>query len=241
MTVEIYQHEEYVISTDQERKYFIAGKDFSFYRLNSQEFAAHFDFQQLKFVRTIRDSIAWALLPLIVISITLYFYFTQYHYVIIDQHFLIATLLLVINIPLHELGHILFLKLFYKESEVKCGFKLIFIYPAFYVNTSYSYLLPKYKRISVYLAGNFINSLFLLIVICFFKPLLPYCYLIFAAILVNLLPIVKSDGYYALKTLYNGYNKAQGKIRDFIENFIRGLLMFLFLYMLSYLSELFDL
>ena len=59
-----------------------------------------------------------------------------------------------------------------KRYLKKVGFKFVFIYPAFYVDTSYSYLLPKYKRIAVYLAGNFTNCLFVLGVMYY---ILSYC------------------------------------------------------------------
>ena len=45
-----------------------------------------------------------------------------------------------------------------KRYLKKVGFKFVFIYPAFYVDTSYSYLLPKYKRISVYLTYSRVFS-----------------------------------------------------------------------------------
>lgn len=77
------------------------------------------------------------------------------------------------------------LKLVYPLTKFKVGFKLVFIYPAFYVDTSYSYLLPKYKRMSVYLAGNIMNCIFLLAIILFLPKYIGYCYIIVLNILVN--------------------------------------------------------
>ncbi|CEO88649.1 hypothetical protein SSCH_2290001 [Syntrophaceticus schinkii] len=82
------------------------------------------------------------------------------------------------------------------------GFKLVFIYPAFYVDTSYSYFLPQYKRAAVYMAGNTMNCIFVLGIIIFLPNMLLYCYLIVSNILINFLPIVKSDGYYAFITFF---------------------------------------
>lgn len=90
----------------------------------------------------------------------------------------------------------------------------MFIYPAFYVDTSYSYLLPKYKRIAVYLAGNFTNCLFVLGVMYLYPKLLPYCYLVISNLLINFIPIVKSDGYYAYITFRGKTNKGMGRIKE---------------------------
>ena len=112
-----------------------------------------------------------------------------------------------------------------------------FIYPAFYVDTSYSYLLPKYKRIAVYLAGNFTNCLFVLGVMYLYPKLLPYCYLVISNLLINFIPIVKSDGYYAYITFRGKTNKGMGRIKEKMDDFIRGTIMFILLSMLSYISN----
>ncbi|MBR5947458.1 MAG: hypothetical protein IKZ82_02265, partial [Clostridia bacterium] len=134
-----------------------------------------------------------------------------------------------------ECAHILVLKLFFPESRVKIGFKMVFIYPAFYVDTSYSYFLPKYKRIAVYTAGNAANSVFILLTLAFFPQLKGYLYLVISNMLINFLPIVKSDGYYAVLSFFDIYAKARSKHATFVENFIRGMLMFIVLELLSIL------
>ena len=45
----------------------------------------------------------------------------------------------------------------------------MFIWPAFYVDTSYGYMVSKYKRIAIYLAGNFMNYVYKLLVLLFFQ------------------------------------------------------------------------
>lgn len=112
----------------------------------------------------------------------------------------------------------------------------MFIYPAFYVDTSYSYFLPKYKRIAVYLAGNTANAIFVLLSMLLFPQFNQYLYLVVSNVLINFLPIVKSDGYYAFISLLGRYNIAKSKKATFVENFIRGLLMFLLLEALSYFT-----
>ena len=114
----------------------------------------------------------------------------------------------------------------------------MFIYPAFFVDTSYSYLLPKYKRIAIYLAGNFTNCLFVLAILFLYPQLLPYCYLVISNVLINFIPIVKSDGYYAYITFRGKTNKVLDKKKEVIDDFIRGLIMFGLLGILSYTSNL---
>ena len=60
-------------------------------------------------------------------------------------------------------------------------------------------------------------------------------YLVVSTILINFIPIIKSDGYYAFKTLLNQYNYDKTKIKGYLEDTVRGILMFLFLNILAYL------
>lgn len=54
-----------------------------------------------------------------------------------------------------------------------------------------------------------------------------------SAILVNFLPIVKSDGYYTFMALLNKHSYAKPKVKSNLEDLIRGLIMFLVLFGLS--------
>lgn len=121
--------------------------------------------------------------------------------------------------------------------RVKIGFKFMFIWPAFYVDTSYSYMVSKYKRIAIYLAGNFMNCIYVLLVLLFFPKQLPYCYLVISNVLVNFIPIVKSDGYYAVVTLFNKTNIKKDKVATTLEDAIRGIIMFGVLGIFSWLSQ----
>ena len=113
----------------------------------------------------------------------------------------------------------------------------MFIWPAFYVDTSYSYMVSKYKRIAIYLAGNFMNCIYVLLVQLFFPKQLPYCYLVISNVLVNFIPIVKSDGYYAVVTLFNKTNIKKDKVATTLEDAIRGIIMFGVLGIFSWLSQ----
>lgn len=216
------------------KKYIVKdGKDF--YQLNEKEMDEMIGQDSLIYQREIRESRCITFIMIGVIVITTMLYLMTGLYTVIDRNFLGATFVLLINIPIHELGHILCLKLFYPKANVSVGFKFVFIYPAFYVDTSDSYLLPKYKRIAVYLCGNFNNCVFLLISYLFFPKLLPYCYLVITNILINFIPIIKSDGYYAFAAFRNKFTFARSFIHTNVEDFIRGLIMFVFLEAVSIL------
>lgn len=70
-----------------------------------------------------------------------------------------------------------------------------------------------------------------------YPKLLPYCYLVISNLLINFIPIVKSDGYYAYITFRGKTNKGMGRIKEKMDDFIRGTIMFILLSMLSYISN----
>ena len=55
--------------------------------------------------------------------------------------------------------------------------------------------------------------------------------------LVNFIPIVKSDGYYAVVTLFNKTNIKKDKVATTLEDAIRGIIMFGVLGIFSWLSQ----
>lgn len=235
--MKLYRYGEYTIAQDEKTNSAIVAEKHDFYKLDQTTFNEIFDRNKLEYVVTKKDNPLYAVVMTGIICITMLFYFYNQEYVLVNSNFVQATLVLIINIVIHEAGHILFLKLFYKESKVKVGFKFIFVYPAFFVDTSYSYLLPKYKRIAIYMAGNFMNCIFLLTVIFAFPKLLPYCYLIVSNTLINFIPIIKSDGYYAFITLANKTNKSLTPKMEVMDDFIRGSAMFILMSLLSYASN----
>lgn len=212
---------------------FLLKHNNDFYKLDRKNIEKIVNINDFVLIHEIKDNAVTMIFMVFTILFTIYTYFSFIKFTIIDRNFLYANLILFGNIFLHESGHILFLKIFDKNSKFKIGFKFIFIYPAFYVDTSDSYFLPSYKRAAVYLAGNFMNCLYLLICIYFFPYINKYNYLVMSAILVNFLPIVKSDGYYAFMALLNKYGYSKSKIKSVLDDFIRGFIMFLFLYGLS--------
>ena len=235
--MKIYRYNDYIISEDEKNKIYFVAYDNKFYKLSNVQFNEIFNKAEMILIKSIQDNFFYMVLMISIIVLTIWIYLKNCNYALINLNFIQATLILIVNIFIHELGHIFCLKFFYNKSKIKVGFKFVFIYPAFYVDTSYSYLLPKYKRIAVYLAGNFTNCLFVLGVMYLYPKLLPYCYLVISNLLINFIPIVKSDGYYAYITFRGKTNKGMGRIKEKMDDFIRGTIMFILLSMLSYISN----
>lgn len=230
--MKIYNQDDHLVAIDENNNYLVKFNN-NFYKFSENEYKETFGEQVMKIKTELKDSSILSFTMFLTIALTLAFYFSKEKFVMVDKNFFIANMLLLINIFLHEVGHIIFLKVFSPQSNIKMGFKIYFIYPAFYVDTSHSYFLPKHKRVAVYLAGNFMNCLYLIFCNLFFQELNKYNYLIISTILINFIPIIKSDGYYAFKTLINQYNFDKTKLKNYLEDTIRGVLMFIFLYVLS--------
>lgn len=233
--MKIYEYDDCKIAEESNFGDCILASDFDFYKIPVEKKQEYLKGSTLLAVRNLNDNLGLLLLVTLTIIATVVMYMSKGIYVLADNQFLIATVFLLLNIPLHEAGHILFLKAFYPQSKIKVGFKFVFIYPAFYVDTSYSYFCPKYKRICVYMGGNFLNCLFIIIIYFLFPAYLKYCYVIVSNILVNFIPIIKSDGYYAMVTFFSKYNSSKSQKGEYIEDFVRGMIMFIFMTMLSYI------
>lgn len=237
--MKIYKYNEYTVAKDENHDSIIVQKSDDFYKMDQETFESMFTDSDLLFEKEVKDNINYSVIITLVIIATILIYFSRTAYAMIDINFIPATLFMLFNVAIHEAGHIFLLKFFERAGKVKIGFKFVFIYPAFYVDTSYSYLLPKYKRVAIYLAGNFMNCLFILFIIFFFPNMLSYCYMIMSNILINFIPIVKSDGYYAFATFRGKFNLQKGKLASTADDFIRGLIMFVTLFILSVITNYF--
>lgn len=197
-----------------------------FFRLTRCEFHELFGDYELSCVNELKDN--YFLMGLFVLTIfsAVLWYFWKASYTLVDSNIAKAFWVLVLNLPLHEAGHILCLKIFYPKSKIKMGMKFTFIYPSFFVDTSYSYLLPRSKKVMVHLAGGFVNSLFLMAILCTAPKQIPYLYLLVSNILINFIPIVKGDGYYALASLRNKFHFKKTAKAAFLEDLVRGVIMF---------------
>ncbi|CUB43730.1 Putative peptide zinc metalloprotease protein YydH [Bacillus subtilis] len=114
---------------------------------------------------------------------------------------IIIAIYFIMNIVLHEMGHIYSLKFFGKNFD-KFGFKLNFyVFPAFYVQLNETYMLSRNEKIIVHLFGLFINYFIINILelINHFtissEPLTVAFMLFSSTLLWNLVPILNSDGY----------------------------------------------
>ncbi|MDD4112297.1 MAG: hypothetical protein PHC56_04595 [Herbinix sp.] len=232
-SIKIYKYDSNKVWINESKDLYFVKTDESFYNPDKEVFESVIDSSKLEYQKTIKDNPIYCMSMILIIVATIFTYLINVSYIIIDNNLLYSTLILLINIVIHETGHILFLKLFYKESKIKAGFKFLFIYPAFYVDTSYTYMLPKYKRMAVYLAGSAFNTFYVILSMVFIPKHNNYLYLVVSNILVNFLPIIKSDGYYTLMALLGKYNKSKGKLPTFIEDIVRGIIMFIFLYLTS--------
>lgn len=141
--------------------------------------------------------------------------------------------ILAFNLLFHEAGHAIALKLFLPEAKVGLGFRFVFVFPTFYVNTTASYLLPKGKRAAVHLAGTFANAVGL----GFGNLLVPGAISANVAIawmmLLNLTPIMKGDGHQILAALLGWRTPALSERRRVAEEFVRGAVMLTFVIVLS--------
>lgn len=112
--------------------------------------------------------------------------------------------IIIFNIVLHEMGHMVVLKSYGRKIN-GFGFKMRYLFPAIYVNTSDAYMLSKRRRLFVYTAGNVVNIHIIFIMIYFLKADMFYTYTIYALVIFNMLPLMlKNDGYHVLMLLMNG-------------------------------------
>ena len=113
------------------------------------------------------------------------------------------------NIFIHELGHIKSLNYIGKKHQ-KIGFKMnYYIFPAIYVEMNEIYLISKNEKIIVHLAGlitNYLTINFIQVINLLFlkNKILDSSFIFFSyALLWNLVPVLNSDGYKVLITLFS--------------------------------------
>lgn len=79
------------------------------------------------------------------------------------------------------------------------------------------------------------NSLFVIIILVMFPEKVSQLYLIVSNILINFIPIVKSDGYYALASACNQFHLKKTKREAMVEDLVRGGIMFVLLEIMTML------
>ena len=140
---------------------------------------------------------------------------------------------LIFNIVFHEFAHFLTMWVYGRKVN-KIGFKFNFIFPAFFVNTSDSYLLPRARRFFVYYSGIMIN-VYMIFLVLVFTP--QYAYLtriILWAIMMNVLPIgaLKTDGYHIIFNIIfrvNDFKKSNNIVFVIVKYAFMAVIIILFL------------
>lgn len=156
---------------------------------------------------------------LLVLNISFYIFFYQKINFDKGQFILCFITYIFFNILLHELAHVISLISFNKKID-KIGFKFNYIFPAFYVRMNDVYMLTRKEKILVHSSGLYINLLLNLILICIsyeFKinMLLVACKFYIFGIIMNTIPILNSDGYKVLISIFM-YNEKKEKIDNSI-------------------------
>lgn len=114
-----------------------------------------------------------------------------------NKNIFMFLVLLILTFLVHELGHVLILKIFKRKSKSIRFTLAYFILPALKVDVSKSLELEKIDRVSIYLGGVLFGSLFVNI-LYFLGISYPITNILALNTLIALVPIYKSDGYNAL-------------------------------------------
>lgn len=140
---------------------------------------------------------------------------------------LVCLLLLFVNVVLHEFSHAFVLKMFGQKVS-KIGFKMNFIFPTITVDTSGAYLLPRLRRLFVFIAGLESNLIFIALFASIFPSYYPLVLPIFWASLASLVPIgaIKTDGY---NILFNAILKKDEMKSKSSIRFMVGKITFIFI------------
>ena len=105
--------------------------------------------------------------------------------------------LLILTFLVHELGHVVILKIFKRKSKSIRFTLAYFMFPALKVDVPKSLELEKIDRVSIYLGGVLFGSLFVNI-LYFLGISYSITNILALNTLIALVPIYKSDGYNAL-------------------------------------------
>ncbi len=139
----------------------------------------------------------------------------------------LSFLFLISNVVLHEIGHATFLKIWQRKvGKIKLNFRYVF--PMITVDTSDSYLIPKFRRCCVSYAGVMVNIYTCYIVyVCFnnFSFVIPQ---VLTMITFCIIPIggLRNDGYHILFSTILNINST-GKKRSYID-YIGGIVIYTF-------------
>lgn len=108
-SIRIYKCGKSIVSISSIEKYIIRSEG-AFYYPTKDVFKSCFDVHEMKLERIVRDNILLPIGMILIIMVSLAYYFNSAKYVIVDNNFALSTVMLLVNIPLHEIGHVLMLK-----------------------------------------------------------------------------------------------------------------------------------
>lgn len=151
----------------------------------------------------------------------------------------VSVALLAFNLLVHEAGHALVLELFLPGTRITWGFRFIFVFPAVYVNTTASYLLPRGKRAAVHLAGVFANAVCLIVGDLFFPGATSANTAVAWMVALNLVPVMKGDGYQVLAALLGWRTPELGSGRRMVEECARGVATVALIALLTFATRTF--
>lgn len=183
--------------------------------------------QPLKFL--FEKKIFWVLFSLL--SILAMFIIAKTPISSLNETSVIWTLLLYTpTVFLHELGHIAACNKFTKKNG-EIGFGIYFIFPVFYSDISSIWHAKKEERVIANLAGVYLQMICMLIFGVLYLLLNNILFLQMACALaiysfVQLIPFIRSDGYWLLSDLSSTPNlqqKSSGSVKELIKNPIEKL------------------
>lgn len=214
-----------------------------YYEVDETQFDESKDIEWKNYHSIINDKIfiIYILTFILLFIINVNFYISyktigNYNNLVITILFIIYT---SINIIIHELSHILSLKIFNRKID-KFGFKFNYIFPSFYVRMNDVHMLSRNEKVLVHSAGLYVNMLFNVIFIFIayklkLNNLLIVCQLFIFGIFMNSVPILNSDGYKMMLSIFM-YNEKKEKIYN--SNIIKFLSFINVLVALAYLIKI---
>ena len=133
--------------------------------------------------------------------------------------------LVVVATLFHEIGHATACA-YGGGNPGRIGYGIYLIFPAFYTDVTDTYRLPRAARVRTDLGGVYFNGIAIVVGTAVFYvtgyiPIIPAIVLIHIAMVQQMLPVVRLDGYYVLSDLV-GVPDLFGRIKPLVTGLIPG-------------------